>query len=165
MKGHAIVFKKLLEKYEGFAGASGVVVDVGGGTGVALKLIRGRSPSRVEHIEGDMFESVPAGDTILMKMILHDWCDEDCLKILKNCRKALPETGKVVSVEPILPESPEASTEAHCVFPVDMLMLLESPSGKERTKKEFESLTIESGFTGFRPVCSFATVWVMEFTK
>ncbi|KAI9072078.1 hypothetical protein K1719_031253 [Acacia pycnantha] len=34
-----------------------------------------------------MFHSIPNADAVLMKWILHDWSDEDCMKILKNCKK------------------------------------------------------------------------------
>jgi hypothetical protein len=27
---------------------------------------------------------------------MHDWIDENCLKLLNNCRRALPEKGKVL---------------------------------------------------------------------
>ena len=38
-----------------------------------------------------------------MQWIMHDWNDESCVKILKNCRKAIPEeTGKVIIVDVVL---------------------------------------------------------------
>ena len=40
-------------------------------------------------VAGDFFESVPAGDLYLLRFILHDWSDEDCIRILKNCRRAM----------------------------------------------------------------------------
>nr|DAD39182.1 TPA_asm: hypothetical protein HUJ06_013505 [Nelumbo nucifera] len=58
--------------------------------------------SGVEHLGGDMFEYVPKADAIFMKCILHDWNDKDCLKLLKNCWKALPNLGMVIAVESIL---------------------------------------------------------------
>lgn len=97
--------------------------------------------------------------------ILHDWSDEDNIKILKNCWKALPKNGKVIVVECILPETPETTDEAQCVFHLDLIMLLESPSGKERTEKEFKKLALQSGFSSFKLICNFSTVWVMEFIK
>ncbi|KAF2283205.1 hypothetical protein GH714_043537 [Hevea brasiliensis] len=57
----------------------------------------------VNHVEGDMFESVPQGDAIFMKWILHDWSDEHCLKLLKNCYEAIPDDGKVIVVDAVLP--------------------------------------------------------------
>ncbi|KAI3678714.1 hypothetical protein L6452_38017 [Arctium lappa] len=94
----------------------------------------------VEHVGGDMFESVPKGDVIFMKWILHDWGDDHCIKLLKNCWVALPEYGKVVVVEAVMP-NPEhrlnakkfASSQA--VVGLDMMMLIATSGGKERTEK------------------------------
>ncbi|OAY78320.1 Caffeic acid 3-O-methyltransferase [Ananas comosus] len=112
-----------------------------------------------------MFASVPSGDAILMKWIMHDWSDEHCVKILKNCWKALPENGKVIIVESILPVTPEATPSAQGVFHVDMIMLAHNPGGKERTEKEFEALSKEAGFAGFKPLYVYANSWAIEFTK
>ena len=37
------------------------------------------------------------------KWILHDWSDEKCVEILRNCKKAIPETGRVIVLETIVP--------------------------------------------------------------
>ncbi|MED6184504.1 Flavone 3'-O-methyltransferase 1 [Stylosanthes scabra] len=116
----AIVMKRVLECYEGFNNIN-TLVDVGGGLGINLKLITSKYPNinainfdlphvidhapsyaGVKHVGGDMFESVPNGDVIFMKWILHDWSDEQCMKVLKNCHKAIPEDGKVIVVDTIL---------------------------------------------------------------
>lgn len=44
--------------------------------------------------------------------MLHDWNDEDCLKLLKICYKALPDLGMVIVVEYILPPTVEANAAA-----------------------------------------------------
>ncbi|CAA6656103.1 unnamed protein product [Spirodela intermedia] len=181
MLGHStITMKKMLETYRGFD-RLGVLVDVGGGIGATLNMIISKHPSikvstsisptsspmhppsqvrqdqhspqflSVEHVGGDMFESVPSGDAIFMKRILHDWSDEHCLKVLKNCWKALPEQGKVI--------------EAQGLFHMDLLMLAVTTSGKERTEKDFESLAKGAGFSGFAKVSTAFGVWIMEFTK
>ncbi|KOM57217.1 hypothetical protein LR48_Vigan11g024900 [Vigna angularis] len=77
-----IVTNRVLELYDGFKNINRLV-DVGG----------------VEHVAGDMFESVPSGDAIFMKWILHDWDDEEFVKLLKNCYKAIPSDGKVIVVD------------------------------------------------------------------
>ncbi|PKA62421.1 Tricetin 3',4',5'-O-trimethyltransferase [Apostasia shenzhenica] len=184
MRSHSIIImKNILEIYQGFDDVT-VLVDVGGGTGGTLSMITAKHSHikginfdlphviaqapplpGVEHIGGDVFASVPSGDAIFMKWILHDWSDEDSLKILSNCRKALPEKGKVIVVDSILPESPESSDFAHCVFHVDLIMMLESPSGKERTEKEFRDLAMNAGFSAFNVVCNFSNASLMEFTK
>ncbi|CAA7391548.1 unnamed protein product [Spirodela intermedia] len=184
MLGHStITMKKMLETYRGFD-RLGVLVDVGGGIGATLNMIISKHPSikginfdlphviadapsfpGVEHVGGDMFESVPSGDAILMKWILHNWSDEHSLKVLKNCWKALPEQGKVIVMEGILPEAPETTREAQGLFHMDLLMLAVTTSGKERTEKDFESLAKGAGFSGFAKVSTAFGVWIMEFTK
>ncbi|KAK8946673.1 hypothetical protein KSP39_PZI006381 [Platanthera zijinensis] len=184
MRSHSvIVMKNLLDVYRGFDGVD-VLVDVGGGTGGTIGMITARHPHirginfdlphviaqapplpGVDHVGGDVFASIPSGDAIFMKWILHDWSDEDSMKILKNCWKALPENGKVIVVDFILPETPEAGDAAQCVYHADVIMMLESPGGKERTEKEFEKLAFLSGFSSFKVFCNFSGAFVMEFRK
>ncbi|KAK7824643.1 eugenol o-methyltransferase [Quercus suber] len=57
-----------------------------------------------------MFHNVPRGDAIMIKNILHNWCDEYCMKLLRNCYEALPNNGKVVIIELLMPKSPNSST-------------------------------------------------------
>ncbi len=49
---------------------------------------------RCEAVAGDFFESVPQGDVMLLKQILHDWSDEQCVTVLRNCAEALPKGGR-----------------------------------------------------------------------
>ncbi|KAL2920674.1 Caffeic acid 3-O-methyltransferase [Bienertia sinuspersici] len=147
-----IVIKKILESYKGFDGIS-TLVDVGGATGLTLNFIRAKYPSikGVKHVGGDMYESVPKGDAIFMKL-------------LKNCYKALPEEGKVTICEYVVPESPKTSYQAHTAFIWDAIMLT-FPGGRARTKQEYEALGKEAGFEVFRVVCFACDTWVMEYLK
>jgi hypothetical protein len=44
---------------------------------------------------GDFFAAVPAGaDLYVMSQILHDWSDDECLVILRNCKEAIPRHGR-----------------------------------------------------------------------
>ncbi|KAG0490249.1 hypothetical protein HPP92_007112 [Vanilla planifolia] len=112
-----------------------------------------------------MFVSVPSANAIFMKWILHDWSDEYCLKLLKNCWKALPEDGKVIAMDGILPVVPETTSTAQVVSLVDLIMLAHNPGGKERTREEFESLAKNAGFKGFEAIYILSGSWIMEFTK
>ncbi|XP_058105058.1 caffeic acid 3-O-methyltransferase-like [Magnolia sinica] len=178
-----LTMKRILQTYEGFEQVK-EVVDVGGGTGATLNMIISKYPHikginydlhhviadaptypGVEHVGGDMFVSVPSGETIFMKWILHDWSDEWCLKVLKNCYTALPDYGKLIVVESILPSVLQTNLSDKCVFQQDMLMLAYNPGGKERTKEEFESLAKSAGFAGIRVLCCANHSWVMEFYK
>ncbi|WOL18327.1 hypothetical protein Cni_G27121 [Canna indica] len=143
MSGHTTVsVGQLISTYHGFDDVK-VLVDVGGNQGTTLATITSMYPHikainfdlphvisvaphlpGVEHVSGDMFESIPTGDAIFMKWVLHDWADADCVRILKNCCKALPAgKGKVIVVEYVLPVVPEQSAKARGVFQLDLAML------------------------------------------
>jgi flavonol 3-O-methyltransferase/caffeic acid 3-O-methyltransferase len=186
MKNHStIITKKLLESYTGFDGLR-ALVDIGGGTGATIHAITSKYPQLsgvnfdlphviseappypgVRHIGGDMFKEVPSGaDAILMKWILHDWTDEQCATLLRNCYNALPPHGKVVVVECVLPVNPaDASRNAQAVFTVDMIMLTDTPGGKERYQREFEMLAKGAGFANVKATYIYANAWAIEFTK
>ncbi|KAL6290604.1 hypothetical protein ACE6H2_008114 [Prunus campanulata] len=180
-----IVIKKLLHIYKGLEDKNLTqLVDVGGGLGVTLNLITSRyqhikginfdlphvvnhAPSYpgVEHVGGDMFASVPSGDAIFMKWILHDWSDEHCLKLLKNCYKAIPDNGKVIVLEALLPAMPDTSTAVKSTSQLDVMMMTQYPGGKERSEQEFMALATGAGFSGIRYACFVCNFWVMEFFK
>ncbi|XP_022718855.1 caffeic acid 3-O-methyltransferase-like [Durio zibethinus] len=184
MSNHTtIVMKKILEIYKGFEGLS-QVVDVAGGLATNLKLIVSKYPHikginfdlpfvlkdapnipGVEHVGGDMFTKVPHGEVIFMKWILHDWGDEQCLKLLRNCHEAVAENGKVILVESIVPELPMTDLVTIATVNLDLGLLQLVPGARERTKKEFEKLATEAGFTTLKLVCRAYNYWVMELYK
>ncbi|KAJ6797315.1 tricetin 3',4',5'-O-trimethyltransferase-like [Iris pallida] len=184
LRNHSfLTMKNILDTYKGFDDLK-VLVDVGGGFGGIIDMILRKHPHikginfdlphvisvapaipGVEHIGGDMFECVPSGDAIFMKSVLHNWSDEHCLKVLKNCWKALPPHGKVIIMEGLLPAYPESTTAAQGVINIDVLMLAITTGGKERSEKEFESLAKEAGFSGIKAFCSYGSSWVLEFYK
>ena len=101
-----------------------------------------------------------------LQRILHDWTDEDCVKILKNCWKSLPENGKVVVIELVTPDSAESGDiNSNIAFDMDMLMFTQCSGGKERSRAEFEALAAESCFTHCKFVCQAYHCWVIEFCK
>lgn len=185
MASHSVIItNKLLEFFRGFDDVD-VLVDVGGGIGATLRMITARHPhlrgvnydlphviaqappvEGVEHVGGSMFDHIPSGSAILLKWILHLWGDEDCVKILKNCYKALPAKGKVIVVEYVLPASPEATLAAQGAFRLDVVMLNRLVGGKERTQQEFTDLAVDAGFSGeCKATYIFTNVWALEFTK
>ncbi|KAI7733515.1 hypothetical protein M8C21_030690 [Ambrosia artemisiifolia] len=178
-----ILMTEILKDYDGFDNLK-TLVDVGGGLGGVLymivskhKHIKGinfdlpnmisRAPQfpGVEHVAGDMFESVPQGDAIFLKWIVHGWGDEDCIKFLKNCYKALPDDGKVIIVEKIVPFLPDTNSSTKTDVHLDALMLCLSQGGMERTEEEFLALAIKSGFSSMKKKCFKCTFWVIEFYK
>lgn len=84
--------------------------------------------------------------------ICHNWSDEECLKFLSNCHKALSPNGKVIVVEFILPEEPEPTEESKLVSTLHNLMFI-TVGGRERTQKQYENLCKLSGFSKFQVAC------------
>ncbi|CAK7354294.1 unnamed protein product, partial [Dovyalis caffra] len=70
---------------------------------------------------------------ILLQWILHDWSDDHCLKLLKNCYEAIPDDWKVIVMESVLSITARTSHAAKATSQLDLLMMTHSPGGKERT--------------------------------
>jgi O-methyltransferase domain/Dimerisation domain len=90
---------------------------------------------RCTYVIGDMFNEVPSADAYIMKMILHDWSDNECVKILSNIYRSSPNEGKVFIVEHLIPipEIPHFSK----FFDIHMMCIA---SGRERTLEEYATL-------------------------
>jgi hypothetical protein len=151
-----------------FSGAR-KVVDVGGSHGSFLSAVLQREPQargvlfdrpetvegagatlagagvadRVERIGGSFFESVPAGgDVYLLKHILHDWNDDECVAILSRVREAMAPGARLVVVEMLI--SADGPPSPAPLLDLNMLVML---TGKERTKDEFAAIFAKAGLT------------------
>ncbi|KAG6528268.1 hypothetical protein ZIOFF_010419 [Zingiber officinale] len=113
----------------------------------------------VTAIAGDMFEFVPLADAVILKAcnwIFHDWNDEDCVRILQNCKKAIPpkeEGGKVIIIEMVMKLENEEDGSIHdetteTQLLLDVQMMAPVP-GKERSEAEWKSIFIAAGFSGY----------------
>ena len=96
---------------------------------------------RCSYVGGDMFSEVPSADAYMMKMILHDWSDQECVKILSNIHVSSPEHAKVLIAEHIVPdpETPHFSK----LFDIHMMCVA---SGKERTVDEYSRILEHAGW-------------------
>jgi hypothetical protein len=52
------------------------------------------------------------GDAHILKHVLHDWDDEHCVAILRSCRNATVDGGRLVVIEEALPPAPLHVIEA-----------------------------------------------------
>ncbi|WP_067184079.1 methyltransferase [Microtetraspora niveoalba] len=95
---------------------------------------------RCELVPGDFFAGVPAADAYLLASIIHNWNDEDALRILGNVREAMSADGRVLLLEMVLPDddSPHIGKE------IDLRMLALF-GGRERTRGEYAELLRASG--------------------
>lgn len=96
---------------------------------------------RCTYTEGDMFDEVPPADAYLLKMILHDWTDDECMDILSNLHDAATSDGRVFVVERVVPgpETPHFSK----LYDVNMMI---STGGRERTQEEYATLLGRAGW-------------------
>ena len=107
---------------------------------------------------GNFFESIPAGaDHYILSHIIHDWNEEECLTILRNCREAMGPDGKLLIVEMVLPDG----DGFHPGKLLDMVMLA-VPGGCERTVPEYEELLGKADFQLTRVVPTASPVSVVE---
>ncbi|XP_059075048.1 (R,S)-reticuline 7-O-methyltransferase-like [Cryptomeria japonica] len=109
-----------------------------------------------------MFKEVPSADAVFMKWVLHDWGDEDCVKILKQCRKAIPETGKVIILDAVLNATEKTALDPSMGFVFDLAMLAHTVAGKERSEEEWKNLLKEAGFPRFNVITIPALQSVIE---
>jgi len=145
------------------------IVDIGGGQGLFLaQIIRESEKSngilfdqphvvdrasenfkkqqvenRCSIVPGSFLESIPRnGDLYIMKNILHDWCDDEAIRILKNIRQYMPGNAKLLLIETIIKPDNKPSFGKF----VDLQMLMGTEGGRERTLEEFRNILINAGF-------------------
>ncbi len=139
--GHGALISQLLAKYPRL---SGVLFDQpwvleGATSGLAAAGVL----HRCRLVGGSFFDSLPAGgDVYLLQHILHDWDDENCLKILRGCCAAMGSSSTLLVVENIMPESPAEATNV-VMLDIHMMAVL---GGRERTFPEYEALLTSAGF-------------------
>jgi len=109
-------------------------------------------------IGGNFFDSLPVADLYVLKYILHDWDDDSCVRILKNCRAALIEGGRVAVVEHLVGEIGQPGIAP--ILDMDMLVLT---GGKERDIAEFDTLLAAAGL-GRTKVSTAGAFAVIEAT-
>jgi hypothetical protein len=113
---------------------------------------------RCQLAAGNFFDSVPeGGDAHILKWIIHDWNDKQCVTILGNCHRALPENGKLILIEAVVP----ASNQPHFSKFIDLNMLVMT-GGRERTEEEFRALYEAAGFRLTRVVPTDSPFSVIE---
>lgn len=111
--------------------------------------------SRCELIAADLTQSVPAGaDVYMLKHVLHGRRDADAVMILKNCRAVIPQNGRLLIIEFILPplvSHADPQLEGRLMSDLNMLAVT---GGKGRSEREWKTLLEAAGFilTGVYPV-------------
>lgn len=144
------------------------IVDVGGGRGTLLAGALKRAPKaqgilfdapystadappifeqagvtdRATIENGSFFEAMPEGaSAYMLKHILHDFPEAECLAILKNIRGSIAPNGKLLVMEYVL----SGNNERHIGNIIDLWLLL-LLGAKERTRQQYTELFAKAGF-------------------
>ncbi|MCA9216677.1 MAG: methyltransferase [Planctomycetales bacterium] len=116
---------------------------------------------RCKLIGGDFFDAVPEGaDAYMMRHIIHDWNDEQCLTILRNCHRAMSANSKLLVIESVIPPGNEPFGGKL----LDLVMML-IPGGKERTEDEYRTLFDNAGFELVRVIPTASEVSIIQGRK
>jgi hypothetical protein len=127
--------------------------------GARSRIASGRHVGRIELVAGSFLDAVPAGaDAYVMKSVLHDWPDDVCVTILSKCREAMAPGGRVLVVEGLVTNAPQATY----LKLLDLQMLVMTSGGRERTEAEFAGIFERAGLRLVRVVPTESPVSVVE---
>ncbi|KAL9454664.1 hypothetical protein AB3S75_010128 [Citrus x aurantiifolia] len=163
-----IVIKDCKEVFEGLKS----LIDVAGGTGIMARAIATAFPDikctvfdlphvvdnlqgtndNLDFLGGNMFEAIPQANAVLLKWILHNWNDEESVKLLKKCKEAIPskdEGGKVIIIDMAIENQSQdkESMETQLCFDILMVSLFR---GKERSVDDWKKLFLAAGFSHYK---------------
>jgi hypothetical protein len=157
--GHGHLLGGVLQKYPSM---KGVLFDLDVVLAGAPEMLASYGVAdRVEMVEGDFFTDIPVlADAYILKHIIHDWYDDNCEKILGCIRRSMPDDGRVLIVDSVIP----LGNDPHPGKWLDLEMLV-SPGGVERTAAEFETLLTNSGFKLTRIIPTPSPVSIVEASK
>lgn len=153
--------------------------DIGGGQGHLLRAVLGAAPQatgilfdlphvidlaaqtaaeRLAFQAGSFFgDRLPPCDCYLVMHVLHDWSDEDAVRILRAISDAAPPKVAVLVIESVVPDVPVPTWER--ILDLHMLAI---HGGRERTQQEYAGLLALAGFSLHRAIDTSAGVWVLE---
>jgi hypothetical protein len=144
------------------------IVDVGGGSGTLLAAILHAAPGtrgvlfdiapvvasagpvlqaagiadRCETVAGNFFDEVPPGaDLYILSNIIHDWDDDNAVRILQRCRRAMGADSRLLIIELVLPDDARPSMGKL----LDLEMLSVTPNGRQRTEAQYAELLARAG--------------------
>ncbi|KAF6991100.1 hypothetical protein CFC21_008218 [Triticum aestivum] len=158
------------------------LVDVAGGHGGAARAIAKAFPQMkctvldlphvvaeapsdayVSFISGDRFKYIPPSDVVFLKWVFHDWGDEDCVKLLKNCKAAIPPKdagGKVIIVDMVVGSGPNDIVARETQVLYDLFIM--SIEGIEREELEWKKIFMEAGFGDYKIISVLGVRSVIE---
>jgi cyclopropane fatty-acyl-phospholipid synthase-like methyltransferase len=129
-------------------GLNGVVFDTAEGSAQTADTVRAAGlDGRCTIATGDFFDTIPSGsDLYLLKSTIHNWNDERAAAILRNCRAAMSDNGRLLIIDSVLPDTAALDSAELNPYIKDLQMLV-LVGGQERTRAEFDQLCARAGLT------------------
>ena len=158
--GEGLLLSSVLFKYPKL---TGVLFDTPEGLTNSNKIIEKYGVAdRIKRVTGNFFDSAPKGaDAYLLKNVLHNWSDEESIKILSNVSSVLPDHGKILILEMVLKEDNRPSFGKL----IDIQMMVFMQAGKERTLKEYKFLLKSAGLKINRIIATISPLSIIEAVK
>jgi len=96
-----------------------------------------------------------------LQWILHNWNDENCIKILEKCRDSISSKGnkgKVIIIDAEINEKLDDPDVTQAKLGLDIIM--SAMNGKERSEKEWKQVFMEAGFKHYKifPIFGFRSL-------
>ncbi|KAF0896959.1 hypothetical protein E2562_030964 [Oryza meyeriana var. granulata] len=116
----------------------------------------------VNYVAGDLLHFIPPAQAVLLKVVLHHWSDEDCVKILAQCKKAIPPReagGKVIIIDIVLSSASGPLLEAELLMDVGMMLV---SKGRQRDENEWCSIFKKASFSDYKIVKKLGIRGVFE---
>ena len=99
---------------------------------------------RVRRVGGNPFTEIAvAADLYLLNGVLRNFDDADALALLRNCRKAMPASARLVVIERLLPD--HAGNDPTAIM-LDLHMMTIT-GGRVRAQAEIETLLVQAGLS------------------
>lgn len=99
---------------------------------------------KVGVVDGSFFDPLPVtADTITLSFVLHNWSDDDAVRILRHCADALEPGGSVLLIE-CTDQSPSKPDPGFTSADLRMLVYF---GGRERTHDQWQELAIAAGMS------------------
>jgi hypothetical protein len=160
----------------------GRIADIGGGRGHLLQAILQKWPQtagvlfeqphvidevidiasdRLKLVAGDFFAgNLPPADAFILMEVIHDWTDDESVKILESIRDAAPKGSRLLLVEQLMPETPGPDWVK--MLDVHMMALF---AARQRSAGEYDRLVEQCGFDRRGAIDTAAGISILEYER